>query len=128
MSHGEDRRRNLIANLDFHVEAGLDLFLDEAPHDRFAETDAPEPARSTLDRPAPERRAPERTRPPLEDTFRTELPPRDVAAPAPARTYGQSASAKPGEQTARPARTVAQDAASLAEAEKLFPHMNRLSA
>ena len=37
-------------------------------------------------------------------------------------------SAKPGEQTARPARTVAQDAASLAEAEKLFPHMNRLSA
>lgn len=37
-------------------------------------------------------------------------------------------SAKPGEQPARPTRTVAQDAAALSEAQKLFPHMNRLSA
>lgn len=37
-------------------------------------------------------------------------------------------SAKPGEQPARPARTVAQDAAALSEAQKLFPHLNRLSA
>jgi hypothetical protein len=37
-------------------------------------------------------------------------------------------SAKPGEQPARPARTVTQDSAALAEVEKMFPHMNRLSA
>lgn len=37
-------------------------------------------------------------------------------------------SAKPGEQPARSARTVTQDSAALAEAQKLFPHMNRLGA
>ena len=31
-------RDALHAILDFHVEAGVDLALDEAPHDRFAET------------------------------------------------------------------------------------------
>lgn len=37
-------------------------------------------------------------------------------------------SPKPGDAPARPTRTVAQDAASVAEAAKLFPHMHRLSA
>jgi len=37
-------------------------------------------------------------------------------------------SPKPGDAPARSARPVAQDAASVAEATKLFPHMNRLSA
>lgn len=118
MSQGEDRQRDLIANLDFHVEAGLDLFLDEAPHDRFAETDSPEPARAAPSRPAPERHSPERARPALDDTFRTELPPRG-SAPPPARTFGQSASAKPGE-AAGDARARAKDVQTLEELEALL--------
>ena len=71
MSQGDDRQRDLIANLDFHVEAGLDLFLDEAPHDRFTEVDTPEQERAAPSRPAPERQAPGRERPALDETFRT---------------------------------------------------------
>ncbi|MGU3359450.1 uracil-DNA glycosylase family protein [Methylobacterium sp. M6A4_1b] len=118
MSQGDDRQRDLIANLDFHVEAGLDLFLDEAPHDRFAEIDAPEPARPAPIRPALERQAPERVRPPGDETFRTELPPREPSA-APARTFGQSASAKPGE-AAGDARARAKDVQTLEELEALL--------
>jgi DNA polymerase len=38
-------REVLKALLDFHVEAGVDLALDETPHDRFAEA-KPEPAKA----------------------------------------------------------------------------------
>src|SRR5688572_6859141 len=45
-SHSPDRDA-LQALLDFHVEAGVDLALDETPHDRFAEGAAPPaPARA----------------------------------------------------------------------------------
>lgn len=123
MSQGDDRQRDLIANLDFHVEAGLDLFLDEVPHDRFAEVDAPEPVRAAPSRPAPERQvaerqAPDRGRPALDDTFRTELPPRGTTPP-PTRTFGQSASAKPGE-AAGDARARAKDVQTLEELEALL--------
>lgn len=33
--------RDLLSFLDFHVEAGVDVALDETPHDRFAEPEAP---------------------------------------------------------------------------------------
>ena len=39
-----DAQADLIAYLDFHVEAGADAALDEHPHDRFNEADAPAPA------------------------------------------------------------------------------------
>lgn len=116
MGQGDDQQRDLIANLDFHVEAGFDLFLDEAPHDRFAEADVPEPVRPA----APPR---ERTTPAVRDeSFRTELPQRGAPpapAPAAARTFGQSASAKPGE-AAGDARARAKDVQSLEELEALL--------
>src|SRR5919112_3671802 len=51
-------RDSLQALLDFHVEAGVDLALDEHPHDRFAESkpapSASPPAREEVNRnPAP---------------------------------------------------------------------------
>ena len=46
-----DPRRALADLLRFHAEAGVDVALDEAPHDRFAENAVPE-------RVAPERAAP----------------------------------------------------------------------
>lgn len=120
MSHGDDRQRDLIANLDFHVEAGLDLFLDEAPHDRFAEADAPEPDRPAHREAVPQTgESPARAALPVRDeTFRTELPQRG-AAPPPAHTFGKSASARPGE-AAGDARARAKDVQSLEELEALL--------
>ncbi len=55
-------RDSLVALLDFHVAAGIDLALDETPHDRFAEAATPAvalprpvqvPAAAALSRPAP---------------------------------------------------------------------------
>ena len=122
MSHGDDRQRDLIANLDFHVEAGLDLFLDEVPHDRFGEADAPEPVQAAPVRApvAPSGRTP--VVPPARDeSFRTELPERGSPPPPPpqTRTFGQSAAAKPGE-AAGDARARARDVATLAELEALL--------
>ncbi|KAB1069926.1 uracil-DNA glycosylase [Methylobacterium soli] len=104
MTSHADVERDLISYLDFHVEAGVDAALDEHPHDRFQEADAPPPAR-----PAARAQAAE---PP-----RRALPPRDggEAAPAPpARTYGQSAAAKPDE-AAGDARARAKETRSLEE-------------
>ncbi|GJE15937.1 uracil-DNA glycosylase [Methylobacterium marchantiae] len=117
MSHGPDTERDVIADLDFHVEAGVDLCLDERPHDRFSEADEP-PAW----RPAPARRAmPAQDASPADPgPFRRELPPRGPAPAAPpARTYGQSAAAKPGE-AAGDARARARDVTSLEELEQLL--------
>lgn len=112
MSQTDDRQRDLIANLDFHVEAGLDLFLDETPHDRFNEADAPEPAQNVPMRVAPEPA-------PREEPFRTELPPRGATLPVQNRTFGQSAAARPGE-AAGDARARARDVGSLEELEALL--------
>ncbi|MCC0805293.1 uracil-DNA glycosylase [Methylobacterium sp. W2] len=131
MSQGPDHQRDVIAELDFHVEAGVDLCLDEQPHDRFSETGEASPWR-----PAPTRRgsqspeslprveqpgdAPQTDPAPL----RRELPPRGQAPAAPpARTYGQSASAKPGE-AAGDARARARDVATLEELEALLANFD----
>lgn len=106
MSASDDRHRDLIASLDFHVEAGVDLMLDEQPHDRFNEADTP--ARREV--PAPQ----------VETRPRPDLPARDPGPqPAPARTYGQSAAAKPGD-AAGDARARAKDVGSLEELEALL--------
>jgi DNA polymerase len=47
-------RAALHAIFDFYVEAGVDLALDEAPHNRFAEAPLPVPAREpAIERPEP---------------------------------------------------------------------------
>lgn len=110
MNANADRQRDLIAALDFHLEAGVDLMLDEHPHDRFNEVEAPRAdARLPEIEPRPEPRpAP-----------RPDLPPR-ASTPRPAAgTYGQSAAARPGE-AAGDARARAKDVGSLAELEALL--------
>ena len=116
MTSSVDAQRDLIAYLDFHVESGVDLALDEAPHDRFREADTPAP---TLRRSSPTRDA-------SGEVPRRELPPRGEAPQAPgkapsppARTYGQSASAKP-EEAATDARARAREVGTLAELEALL--------
>ena len=105
MTSNGDGRADLIALLDFHAEAGVDLALDEHPHNRFAEG---EPASQRTET------APEPPRPPL--------PPREPlreARSAAARTFGSSASAKPDE-AAGDARARAAETGSLEELEALL--------
>ncbi|TXN81070.1 MULTISPECIES: uracil-DNA glycosylase [Methylobacterium] len=121
MTSSADAQRDLIAYLDFHVESGVDLALDEAPHDRFQEADTPAP---TLLRTAPARDAPveaaRRALPPRDAvSSREEAPPAPEKAPSPPRTYGQSASAKP-EEAATDARARAREVGTLAELEALL--------
>lgn len=118
-SHPEhDSRADLIAYLDFHVEAGVDAALDEAPHDRFGEAEAAAPQRE----PTPRRAAPAAPRQdeaPENDRFRRELPSRDPAPKEPLRTYGNAASAKPNE-AADDARARAAQMQTLEELEALL--------
>ena len=114
MRQSDDQQRDLIASLDFHVEAGLDLFLDETPHNHFAETEAPK-----RERPAPIRARDSAPPPVRDESFRTVLPERGAAPPPPTRTFGQSAAAKPGE-AAGDARARARDVGSLEELEALL--------
>ena len=109
MAPSTDAQRDLIAYLDFHSEAGVDAVLDEHPHDRFGEAEAPEPAQKAAPRPPAQARA---SLPP-----RGEAPPaRPAAAP---RTFGQAASAKPDE-AASDARARARTAQSLDELEAIL--------
>jgi uracil-DNA glycosylase len=114
MRQSDDRQRDLIASLDFHVEAGLDLFLDETPHNHLAEPEAPE-----QERPAPIRARDSAPPPVRDESFRTVLPERGAAPPPPTRTFGQSAAAKPNE-AAGDARARARDVGSLEELEALL--------
>lgn len=110
MNANADRQRDLIAALDFHLEAGVDLMLDEHPHDRFNEVEALRV----------EARQPEmESRPEPRPVLRPELPQRAPAAQPPAGTYGQSAAARPGE-AAGDARARAKDVGSLEELEALL--------
>ncbi|WCS23845.1 uracil-DNA glycosylase [Methylobacterium sp. NMS14P] len=114
-----DAQADLIAYLDFHVEAGADAALDERPHDRFTEADAPAP---TLR--APRRAAPRGTaqpaEPPASPVANTLVPPPGSAPPAAApRTFGRAASAQPDE-AASDARARARQAGSLDELEKIL--------
>ncbi|MCB5175302.1 MULTISPECIES: uracil-DNA glycosylase [Microvirga] len=97
MQDAPSDRDALQALLDFHVEAGVDLALDETPHNRFAEAAAP---------PAPAR-APEQ--------------PREAPRPAapPPRALPKMAAAAP-EDVATMARELARDAQSLEELEALL--------
>jgi DNA polymerase len=92
--HPHDRDA-LQALLDFHVEAGVDLALDETPHNRFAEQSAPPPA--------------------------AKAPAREPARPAapPPRALPKMAAAAP-EDVATMARELARDARSLEELEALL--------
>ncbi|AWM86289.1 uracil-DNA glycosylase [Microvirga sp. 17 mud 1-3] len=95
-------REALQALLDFHVEAGVDLALDETPHNRFAEP-APAPDRQ------PEPRSPSQ---------------RQAASPAappatPARPLPKAAAGTP-DDAAHLARELAAHAKSLEELEGLL--------
>jgi uracil-DNA glycosylase family 4 len=93
-------RDALQALLDFHVEAGVDLALDETPHNRFAE-----PPPTAAERPAAEPRAAQ---------------PRQNPVPAtPARPLPQAAAGTP-EDAAHLARELARHAKSLEELEGLL--------
>ena len=108
MTSPADAQHDLIAYLDFHAESGVDATLDERPHDRFGEADAPAPAPRRAAAPHPARPA---------------LPPRGEAPapsrPAPRQTFGQSAAAKPDE-AASDARARARAAGTLEELEAIL--------
>jgi DNA polymerase len=53
------QREHIVALLDFYVAAGIDIALDEEPHDRFAETAAAGPAPSAEPSSVREARRPE---------------------------------------------------------------------
>jgi uracil-DNA glycosylase len=110
-----DAQADLIAYLDFHVEAGADAVLDERPHDRFTEADTPAPTLRTPRRPAT--RAAEQSADPVANTL---VPPPGPAPAAPApRTFGRAASAQPDE-AASDARARARQAKSLDELERIL--------
>jgi uracil-DNA glycosylase family 4 len=120
MPSPSDAQADLIAYLDFHVEAGADAVLDEQPHDRFGEADTPAP---TLR--APRRAVPRAVEPPA--GANTLVPPPGAPPPgspspgsaAPSRTFGRAASAQPDE-AASDARARAREARTLDELEKIL--------
>ncbi|WP_238313465.1 uracil-DNA glycosylase [Methylobacterium crusticola] len=114
MTHDAPDSRDLLSYLDFHVEAGVDAVLDEAPHDRFSEPEAPRRSASPAAAPAAPGPARERAGAPAE-----RAPPAEAPREQPARTYGRSAAAPPGE-AAGDARELARTAASLEELEGLL--------
>ena len=112
--------RDLLAYLDFHVEAGVDAALDETPHDRFAQaeaghTAAPVRAEPSLPEPSLPEAAPTRPAPAPPPPTRDEVP----AQPAPPRTLAHAATGAPGE-VAQTARERARSATTLAELEALL--------
>ena len=116
MPSPSDAQADLIAYLDFHVEAGADAALDEQPHDRFGEPDSPAP---TLR--APRRAAPPRAvEPPVVAVANSLVPPPGAPPPVMApRTFGRAASAQPDE-AASDARARARQAKSLEELERIL--------
>ncbi|MDP4027029.1 uracil-DNA glycosylase [Methylobacterium sp. NEAU 140] len=101
-----DAQADLIAYLDFHVEAGADAVLDEHPHDRFDEPDAPSPAM----RPAPARRAPAAQAANPSPRPAGLVPPPGAAPQS--STFGRAASAQP-DAAASDARALAKEAKTL---------------
>ena len=97
MQDAPSDRDTLQALLDFHVEAGVDLALDETPHNRFAEPKA-EPARAKA--PVPKAEPP-----------RSETPP--------PRALPKAAASAP-EEVASLAREQARHAQSLEELEAIL--------
>jgi uracil-DNA glycosylase family 4 len=113
-------RDAILALLEFHVAAGVDLALDEAPHDRFAEA-----ALAREQRVQPPERAEARPLPPpraAQAAQTAEAPsafdPARFTASAPARPLPKAATAAP-EEAAADARRRAATATSLAELEAI---------
>jgi DNA polymerase len=101
---GLDTRDALLALLDWYVESGADLALDETPHDRYAENVAPPPA------PAIPAAVPPRAAPAAPQPGAARRPVPVLAAPDEAAQAAQAAAAS--------ARDLDDLAARLAE----FPH------
>ena len=103
MAAASSDRDALLAVLDFYVASGIDLALDETPHDRFAEPDLVEASPAAVaSRPAAE------TRPKLAAAPReAPAPPASFAAPLP------RAATAPTEEIAADARMRAGGAATL---------------
>lgn len=113
MPSPNDAQADLIAYLDFHVEAGADAILDEQPHDRFGEADTPTPTLRAPRRPAAAAR-------PVPVQSHSLVPPPGSPPPAaPPSTFGRAASAQPDE-AASDARARAREAKSLDELEKIL--------
>ncbi len=112
-----DAQADLIAYLDFHVEAGADAVLDERPHDRFGEADTPAPILRRAPRPAPVPRPDDQPRPLVPPPGSP--PPGSPSPAAASRTFGRAASAQPDE-AASDARARARGARSLDELEKIL--------
>jgi len=113
MPSPNDAQADLIAYLDFHVEAGADAILDEQPHDRFGEADTPAPTLRAPRRPAAAAR-------PVPVQSHSLVPPPGSPPPAaPPSTFGRAASAQPDE-AASDARARAREAKSLDELEKIL--------
>jgi len=102
MEEGGDLRA-LAALLDWYVESGVDIALDDAPHDRYAESVRP------VERPAAQPLAPRAPPPSLEPAARPR-PASAIAAP--------DAAARGAEEAAAGAGTLEELAAALAG----FPH------
>ncbi len=94
-------RDALQALLDFHVEAGVDIALDETPHNRFAE---PKAAPAPSHAPEPQR---------------AQAPSASASTAAPSRTLPKMAAAAP-EDVAIMARELARDAQSLEDLEAIL--------
>ncbi len=109
-----DAQADLIAYLDFHVEAGADAALDEQPHDRFGEADSPAPTLRVARRPAVQADATANTLVPPPGS-----PPAGSPPAAPSRTFGRAASAQPDE-AASDARARARQAKTLDELEQIL--------
>ncbi len=106
-------RAALFALLDFHVEAGVDLALDDAPRDRFADETARKSARGEAPRAEPAHRddgAPERA---------PRRAPTGTPAPAAPARPGLSPAAAFAGDAAQDARERARNAASLEELEAI---------
>lgn len=101
----DDDRARLVSLLDFYVAAGVDLALDEAPHDRFAEAAQPaqpiEPAQPSEQPTSVHRGAEDRS-----------------ASREPPRSFPLAATASP-EEVADNARARAREARTLAELEAI---------
>ncbi len=99
----ENAQRALLALLDWHVESGVDLALDDAPHDRYA--DSRTAAAPMVEAPAAQREAPAVA--PAPD-IRPRIP--SIAAPEDAARAAEAAAAN--------SHTIEE----LAAAMKEFPH------
>ena len=111
-----DAQADLIAYLDFHVEAGADAALDAPPHHPPHPPPAPAPPRRAPRRAA----APRAAEAPVGAVANTLVPPPGSPAPAAApRTFGRAASAQPDE-AASDARARARQAKTLDELERIL--------